>query len=205
MLWLDHVVRIVRDFDATERRFRDRYGLTPGSWVRYPGSGVVSRLFVVGSGGIELLGIRDAAEATDHFLDRWVLSASSEGERWLGAAVATDALDLHADRLGLRPVPMSAVNPHGKELTWRLLGDPFRNAPPLPFFIEWGEEVDPWPREGAMLNSAFQGIKHVEAAGSPAAVAQHLGGEFDFILIAEGSPGIHAVILDSEHGEVRIE
>jgi hypothetical protein len=86
-----------------------------------------------------------------------------------------------------------------------LLGDPFSNAPPLPFFIEWPRGADPWPHDQAALNPSFTGIKRVEAAGDARAVAEHLGGRFDFMCVVEGVPGIQAVVLDAKDGEVRIE
>ena len=44
----------------------------------------------------------------------------------------------------------------------------------------------------------------MEAAGEPRAVADHLGGGFDFMSVVESVPGIRAVILDTEGGETRI-
>jgi glyoxalase-like protein len=81
MIWLDHVVRVVPDFSATERRFREKYGLEAARWEAFPDSGVASRLFVLGSGGIELMGVRDAAQAVEHPFGRLVLAAIGEGER----------------------------------------------------------------------------------------------------------------------------
>ena len=205
MLRLDHVLRIAPDLDVAERRFRDVYGLEPAYWVNYPGSAIVSRFFVVGNSGIELLGIGNSEDAVDSFVDRWVQSESGAGERWIATAIATDELDLHADRLGVRPVTMSAESSDGAQLRWRILGHPFTNPPPLPFLIEWGTDMDPWPREYAARNSAFMGIKRVEAEGDPRAVVSHLGGEFGFISVGNGAPQIQAVILDAKDGEVRIE
>ena len=151
------------------------------------------------------MGIRDAAEAADHPFGRLVLAAISEGERWLGIAIGTDELDVHANRLGLRPMTVSSVSSEGVPSTFRLLGDPLSNAPPLPFFIEWARGTDPWPREEAALNPGFTGVKRVEAAGDAGAVAKHLGRGFDFISVVEGVPGIQAVVLYAEGGEIRIE
>ena len=205
MIWLDHVVRIVPNFAATERRFRDKYGLEAARWEAFRDSGVASRLFVFGSAGIELMGVRDAAEAAEHPFGRLVLAAMREGERWLGIAIGTDELDVHAARLGMRPMTVSSVSSEGVPSTFRLLGDPLSNAPPRPFFIEWARGTDPWPREQAALNPGFTGVKRVEAAGDARAVAEHLGGGFDFISVVEGVPGIQAVVLDAEGGEIRIE
>lgn len=205
MNWLDHVVRIVPEFAATERRFRDKYGLEAARWQAFPDSGVASRLFVVGSAGIELMGVRDAAEAAAHPFGRLVLAAIKEGERWLGIAIGTDELDVHAARLGVYPMTVPSVSSNGVRSTFRLLGDPLSNAPPLPFFIEWARGDDPWPREQAALNPGFTGVKRVEAAGDARAVAEHLGGGFDFISVVEGIPGIQAVVLDAEGWEIRIE
>jgi len=71
MIWLDHVVRIVPNFAATERQFRDKYGLEAARWEAFRDSGVASRLFVFGSAGIELMGVRDAAEAAEHPFGRF--------------------------------------------------------------------------------------------------------------------------------------
>ena len=205
MIWLDHVVRIVPDFAATERRFRDEYGLQAARWETFSDSGVASRLFVLGNAGIELMGVRDAAEAAEHPFGRLVLAAVREGERWLGTAIGTDELDVHASRLGVRPMTVSSVSSQGARSTFRLLGDPISNAPPLPFFIEWTRGTDPWPREHAALNPGFVGVRRVEAVGDAKAVAEHLGGVLDFIPVVEGVPGIQAVILDAEGCEIRIE
>jgi len=205
MIWLDHVVRIVPDFAVTERRLRDQYGLEPARWQVFPDTGVASRLFVFGSVGIELMGVRDAAKAGEHPFGRLVLAAIGGGDRWLAVAVGTNELDVHARRLGIRPITVPSVSSTGVQSRFRLLGDPFSNAPPLPFFIEWPAGAEPWPREQAGLNSNFAGIKRVEAAGDATAVAEHLGGWFDFMYVVEGTPRIRAVILDARDQEVRIE
>lgn len=204
-IWLDHVVRIVPDFSATERRFQEQYGLRPTRWETFPDSGVASRLFGLGSSGIELMGIRDAAEAAEHPFGRLVVAAIAEGERWLGIALGTDELDVHAARLGVRPVTVASVSSEGTRSTFRLVGDPLSNPPPFPFFIEWGRGADPWPRKERSLNPNFTGVKRVEAAGDATALAAHIGGRFDFISVVEGVPGIRAVILHADRGEVRIE
>jgi glyoxalase-like protein len=205
MIWLDHVVRIVPEFATTERRLRDQYGLEPARWEVFRDSGVASRLFAIGSGGIELMGVRDAAKAADHPFGRLVLAAIRGGDRWLAVAVGTDELDVHARRLGMRPIAVSSVSSVGVQSRFRLLGDPFSNVPPLPFFIEWPPGAEPWPREQAALNSDFAGIKRVEAVGDARATAEHLGVKFDFMSVVEGTPRIRAVIVDANDEEVRIE
>jgi hypothetical protein len=206
MIWLDHVVRVAPDFAATERAFRDKFGLDASRWVVFPDSGVASRLFPFGTTGIELMGVRDATQAAGHPFGRLVLAAVREGERWLGTSVGTDELDLHARRLGMRPMTVPSVSSDGVRSTFRLLGDPLSNAPPLPFFIEWDSSgADPWRREHAALNRAITAVKRVEAVGDATAVAEHLGGRFEFIAVIGGPPRIAAVILDTVGGEIRIE
>ena len=114
----------------------------------------------------------------------------------LAAAVESQSLPLQRT--------VSSVSSESGRSTFRLLGDPLSNAPPLPFFIEWARGTDPWPREYAALNPGFTGVKRVEAVGDAGAVAEHLGGTFDFIAVAEGVPGIQAVVLGTESGEIRI-
>src|SRR5205814_952958 len=115
-----------------------------------------------------------------------------------------DELDVHAGRLNVRPLTVASVSSDGARSMFRLLGDPLSNAPSLPFFIEWPRGADPWPREEAALNPGFTGVKRVDAAGDPKAVAEHLGGGFDFMSVVEGVPGIQAVVLATEDGETRI-
>jgi hypothetical protein len=205
VIWLDHVVRIVPDFSPTERRFRDAYGLRAARWEVFPDSGVASRLFVLGNTGIELMGVRDAAEAVEHPFGRIVLAAVRDGERWLGTAIGTDELDVHADRLGALPTTVASVSSKDVGSTFRLLGDPLSNAPPLPFFIEWPRGAEPWPREHAALNPHVTRVKRVEATGDARTVAEHLGGRFDFFAVVDGVPRIQAVVLDAEGGEIRID
>src|SRR5437773_10382523 len=137
MIWLDHVVRIVPNFAATERRFRDKYGLEAARWEAFRDSGVASRLFVFGSAGIELMGVRDAAEAAEHPFGRMVIAAVKEGERWLGTAIGTDELDVHASRLSVRPMTVASVSSDGLPSTFRLLRDSLCTAPSFPFFTDW--------------------------------------------------------------------
>jgi glyoxalase-like protein len=206
LIWLDHVVRIVTDFAATERAFRDEYGLNAARWEVFPDSGVASRLFVLENGGIELMGVRDATKAAEHPFGRLVRAAVDEGERWLATAIGTDELDAHAGRLGLAPMAVSSVSSEGVRSTFRLLGDPLSNPPPLPFFIEWGRGTEsPWPRQQAALNPSVTGIKRVEAAGDAVAVAEHLGAHLDSIVVVDGLPAIRAVILDAGGTEIRVE
>lgn len=205
MIWLDHVVRIVPDFAAAERRFRDDYGLVPGRWEQFPEAGVQSRLFGIGSVGIELMGIRNPVEAAEHPFGRLVLAAIEGGDRWLASAVGTDELDAHARRLRVPPMTVQSVGSEGIRSCFRLLGDPFSNPPPFPFFIEWPPGADPWPREQAALNPRFAGITRVQVAGDATALAEHCGGRCDFMSVVEGVPGIQAVVLDAGDEAVRIE
>src|SRR5262249_3862430 len=144
-------------------------------------------------------------EATKHPFGRLVRAAVDQGERWLGAAVGTDQLDLHSSRLGLSPITLSSVSSEGVRSTFRLLGDPLSNAPAFPFFIEWGRRTEPWPPKGAALNPRYRGVEAVEAAADAGAVATHLGGAFPFYRVSEGTPRIRAVVLDTEDGDVTLE
>src|SRR5262245_7991653 len=174
MIWLDHAVRIVPDFAATERRLRHDHGLEAARWEMFPDAGVASRLFVLGHAGIELMGVREPARARAHPFGRLVLDALQHGERWLGAAVGTDELDVHAARLGLSPMTVSSVSSEGEESTFRMIGDPLSNPPGLPFFIEWNPGTEPWPRKDAALNPRYRGLAWVVAAGDGPAVVRHL-------------------------------
>src|SRR5437773_12390698 len=107
MIWLGHVVRVVTDFAATERQFRDMYGLEAARWEAFPSSGVASRIFVLGNAGIELMGVRDAAEAAEHPFGRMVIAAVKEGSGWLGKAFGTDVWTFIRSGLSRGPFTLS--------------------------------------------------------------------------------------------------
>ncbi|MEM7412177.1 MAG: VOC family protein [Myxococcota bacterium] len=205
MLWLDHVVRIVSDFASTEAWLHEHYGLVATRWEVFADSGVASRLFVLGGTGIELMGIQEHAKAAHHPFGQAVLKALAGGERWLGTAIGTDELDVHAARLGLSPTPISSVSSEGVLSEFRLLGNPLSNPPSLPFLIEWSEGTDPWPQAEAARNPDFSGVASVALSGDTKALSHHLGEDCDFLVVSEGAPRISAVTVSAGAGDVRIE
>jgi hypothetical protein len=135
---IDHIVIGVRDLDAAQAQFADRYGLTTVEGGRHPGWGTANRLVPLGAAYLELVTVVDQAEASNSDFGRWVTTIL-KGDSRFGWAVRTDNLDRTASRLGLKVAQGSRRSPAGDTLQWRIAGvAQAAEDSSLPFFIEWG-------------------------------------------------------------------
>lgn len=167
----DHFVVAVKDLEEACRRWR-RLGLDVRPGGTHPGLGTNNAIVRFGADYIELLAVRDPAEARAGGLMAPVLSLlEHHSEAMAGLCLATVDIDALARALasaGLRyrgPMAMSRRRPDGRVLGWRLLvpeGGPWRR--PVPFFIQWDDPDDVrllWEQPG----------EHVIGAEGVAAVA----------------------------------
>jgi catechol 2,3-dioxygenase-like lactoylglutathione lyase family enzyme len=141
----DHLVIAVRDLVATSERFRALgFEVRPGG--EHPGQGTHNAIIRFGLDYIELLAIRDEAEARAGGLSGSALVEFLSEREWgmAGYALATDDIEGDAARLQAAGIPvvgpfaMSRQRPDGSTLAWRLLipgGTPWRR--PWPFLIQW--------------------------------------------------------------------
>ena len=141
----DHLVIAVRDLDVASERFR-ALGFEVRSGGEHPGQGTRNAIIRFGLDYIELLAIRDEAEALAGGLSGPALVAYLREREWgmAGYALATNDIEGDAARLkaggvsAVGPFAMSRQRPDGSTLAWRLLipgGIPWRR--PWPFLIQW--------------------------------------------------------------------
>lgn len=141
----DHLVIAVSDLDVASERFRALgFEVRPGG--EHPGQGTHNAIIRFGLDYIELLAIRDEAEALSGRLSGTALVEYLRGREWgmAGYALATDDIEGDAARLkasgisAVGPFAMSRQRPDGSTLAWRLLipgGTPWRRS--WPFLIQW--------------------------------------------------------------------
>ena len=141
----DHLVIAVRDLDVASERFRTLgFEVRPGG--EHPGQGTHNAIIRFELDYIELLAIRDEAEARAGGLSGVALVEYLRGRAWgmAGYALATDDIEGEAARLkasgisAIGPFAMSRQRPDGSTLAWRLLipdGTPWRRS--WPFLIQW--------------------------------------------------------------------
>jgi catechol 2,3-dioxygenase-like lactoylglutathione lyase family enzyme len=141
----DHLVIAVRDLDIASERFRALgFEVHPGG--EHPGQGTHNAIIRFGLNYMELLAIRDEAEARTGGLSGTTLVEYLREHEWgmAGYALATDDIKGDAARLkasgisAVGPFAMSRQRPDGSTLAWRLLipgGKPWRR--PWPFLIQW--------------------------------------------------------------------
>jgi catechol 2,3-dioxygenase-like lactoylglutathione lyase family enzyme len=141
----DHLVIAVRDLEAASERFR-ALGFEVRSGGEHPGQGTRNAIIRFGLDYIELLAIRDEAEAHAGGLSGAALVEYLRAHAWgmAGYALATDDIEGDAARLAAEGMPvvgpfeMSRQRPDGATLAWRLLipgGTPWRRS--WPFLIQW--------------------------------------------------------------------
>jgi hypothetical protein len=141
----DHLVIAVRRLEVASERFRALgFEVRPGG--EHPGQGTLNAIVRFGLDYIELLAIRDEAEALAGGLSGPALVEYLREREWgmAGYALATDDIEGDAARLKATGLPvvgpfaMSRRRPDGSTLAWRLLipgGTPWRR--PWPFLIQW--------------------------------------------------------------------
>jgi hypothetical protein len=145
MTRFDHLVVATRDLETASQRFRALgFEVRPGG--EHPGQGTRNAIIRFGLDYIELLAIRDEAEARTGSLSGATLVEYLREREWgmAGYALATDDIERVAARFReatlpvVGPVAMSRQRPDGSTLAWRLLipdGTPWRR--PWPFLIQW--------------------------------------------------------------------
>jgi len=204
VLAIDHVVYAVRDLDEAADRLRRELGLDSAAGGRHPGWGTANRIVPLGEDYLELIAVIDADEAAGHPFGRAVLDSTEGGDRLFAMCVATDDIEGVATRLGLEVRPGARDRPDGTVLRWRSAGmqDP-RREPWMPFFIRWDVPAEQHPgraRSGHAVH--VTGIAHVEVAGDPDRLREWLGDHDLPIRFVEGPPGIVAVAIGADRGEI---
>jgi hypothetical protein len=99
-------------------------------------------------------------------------------------------------------------HPHGEHLSWRLVGDVEAFIEPgLPFFIEWDDPIVAQGFYDRQVDAASHevsatGIEWIELSGDPGRLRKWLGEIEAPIRFTQGPPGIHAIGIGTDDGEV---
>jgi hypothetical protein len=190
---VDHVIWATADLAAAAARMEREHGLVATGGGAHDGMGTHNRIVPLGGGYLELLAVRDAAEAAGSPLGRAVTARLERvGEGLMGWTVAVDDVEAVAHRLGTE---VSTISREG--FTARLTGVPEAMAEPcLPFFLERRHAV-PDPGAGA----AAGGITWLELSGDPERLAAWLGASELPVRVVPGPPALRAVGIGS--GQLR--
>jgi hypothetical protein len=203
-LRVDHVIYAVDDLETAGTRFYEEFGLGSVEGGRHPGWGTANRIVPLGDAYLELVTVVDSDEAASSAFGRAVSEAIATREQLVGWAVATEDLETVARRLRLEIVRGSRTRPDGTTLGWQLAGvDRSLATGALPIFIEWGgpDELHPGRAE-AHHRLAPTGFAWVAVAADEQSLRSWLG-DFEFELrIVDGAPGLSAVAISTDAGEL---
>lgn len=206
MLKIDHVIYGVRDLEAAARRFMDEYGLASYPGGRHTGRGTGNVIVPLGRDYVELLGVVDPEEATRAPTARWLMEQVAQGDRLVSWCLSADNFDDVAQRLGLTPSDWSRQKPDGAILRWRLAArETVLDNPTLPFFISWQVPADQHPSRTVVPHRITpRGIAWIEVGGHPDELTAWLGGETLPVSHVDGPPGVRAVGILTDDGEIVI-
>lgn len=140
---LDHAIIAVRELAAATKQLESALGLTITPGGEHPGMGTHNAVARLGTEYLELISVRDPAEAATNEKGRILMDFLSRGEGYLGFALSSD--DLDGDLAGIRnrgldlegPDRGSRRRPDGTVMTWRVAfspEDPWGRR--LPFVIQ---------------------------------------------------------------------
>jgi hypothetical protein len=204
MLRLDHVVLAVRDLEASASRLWDEHGLRFLAGGAHPRWGTANMIAPLGRSYLELLAVVDPEVGPNTILGRSLLEHSADGDRWWSACLADDDLEATAARLGLDVQPGSRRRPDGVEVRWRGAGIEQRGDELwLPFFIAWDVPREHHPGSGPAVHRVdVTGISRVEVGGDEDRLRAWVGGADVPIRVVDTAPGVHAVVLALDTGEL---
>jgi hypothetical protein len=201
---IDHVVYGVQDLEAAGTRMKEEFGLGSVEGGRHPAWGTGNRIIPLGPSYIELLAVLDRAEAERNDLGRSLLEAVADGDRFLAWCVATDDIEHVAARLELPVTPGARERPDGTVVRWRSAGlDRALAEPSLPFFVSWDIPHDLHPgRAQADHVVRPSGIAKLEIGGDALRLNDWLDGSALPVEVVGGPPGVLAVTVAAEPGEI---
>jgi len=203
---IDHVIYGVQYLEAGAKLIESRHGLASKVGGRHPGHGTGNRIIPLGPDYLELMAIIDRTEAFESPLGRWVGEQVQNGDRFLALCLRTDDLDAVARRLDLETLSMSRKTPEGGTLSWRLAGlDRMMSPERLPFFIQWNVPPEQHPgRDEAAHRVRPLGISWVEMGGDAKRLTEWIGTDQLELRYVSGEPGIRAIGIGTEAGEITL-
>lgn len=107
---LDHIIIGVADLEQATVTFSEKLGLQPSGGGIHPTGGTANRIIVIGDTYIELITVRDPAQAQQSMLDRL-----AKGDGYLNFVLASN--DLEADSAAIKSRGVSIIGPTAGKLT----------------------------------------------------------------------------------------
>lgn len=206
-LAIDHVILATADIHATAVRLEHDHGLASLPGGRHEGHGTGNRIVPLGDAYIEIMGIVDEDQAAASPMGAWLREQTAAGDRVAALCLRTDApgFDAVAERLRLRPLPMSRDAPGGVTLSWRLagLGDAMAD-PSLTFFIDWQVPPGRHPARGVAPHRVRPaGFAWVDLAGDADAIRNWLGEDVPGVRVAAApEPSVRCAVALADGGEI---
>jgi Glyoxalase-like domain len=201
---IDHVLLAVRDFDVAAGRLWDEHGLAAAPGGEHAGWGTGNRIVPLGRSYIELIGVLDQAQAARSEPGSLLIRQLEEGDHLIGWCVAPPDFDGAVSRLGLEVSRGSRHRPDGTTIRWRSAG--FVDAlhdPSRPFLIDWEVPLDLHPGRTEVAHRVQpRGVGWIEVSGNPDEVQAYLGDEHLPVRARPGPPGVLAVGIETDRGEV---
>src|SRR5690242_3457108 len=109
-LWgLDHIIIGVNNLGEATRTFQEDLGLAVSGGGIHPTGGTANRIIVIGDTYLELITVRDRAEAQQSMLDRL-----AKGDGYLNFVLASN--DISADSQAMVKRGISIIGPNAGEL-----------------------------------------------------------------------------------------
>ena len=187
------MIYAARDLDSAAVLIEDELSLPVLPGGRHTGLGTHNRIVPLGDGYVELLAVADREEAMASDFGRGLLARLGEvGEGLFAWAVAVDAVEAVADRLGLA---VTTIERQGLRAHVAGLAESMAD-PSLPFFIR----RDPGVADPAAAGDAG-GITWLEVAGDQRRIVHWVGGAELPVRVVDGIAGVRAVGIGS--GELR--
>jgi hypothetical protein len=192
--------------DAAGDELYEREGLASVAGGRHEGWGTANRIVPLGETYLELITVVDVEEAKSSDFGRAVLTALDEESSLVGWVLATDDIEDVARRLDLEVERKSRGRPDGSTLSWRIAGmEIAMESGVLPFFVEWEGPPEHHPGAAEVEHDTdVRGIAWIElTTDDEECVREWLGDDADLPLrITEGAPGLTAVAIATEGGEI---
>lgn len=182
---IDHGIYATRDLDAAAARAEAALGVAAVPGGRHDGLGTHNRIVPLGGGYLELLAVADRVEAERSALGAAVLERlARDGDGLIGWAVAVDAVEPIAERLGVAVTTIARAG-----LRARLAGvAEAMREPALPFFIARDPGV-PDPGDGG----AAGGIAWLEVSGDRDRLRAWLADAALPVRVVDGPPAVRAI------------
>jgi Glyoxalase-like domain len=204
-VFVDHLIYVSDDLDATAAAVRDLLGLGSVPGGVHPG-GTYNIIVPLGPPAyLELLGVADAQGDNGRLLTDHL---AAEGEHLVQWAIRVHDIEAVAERLGVMPHSGSVTNADGSTATWRGVAHPDPERL-LPFVIEYANFEERHRRREAQFAAARHDvvpgpIARVEVGGDERELRAWLGPNDLPVVFAGGAPGITTAAIATGVGEVNI-